>query len=231
MSKPEIANSRPAGLGERARSRLRLDRRREQTRVALIEKAETMFAQEGCDAVSLRQIGTAVGSANTTVVAYYFGDKKGLISAIFHHRLPRMEARRAELLAIATQEARGYELQALVHAHWQPMFELVDKRGYHSFAGFVLSVGSSSWASTILEAGSVNERNFPVSTEIRRRIIECFPGMSRYFNQRFIMNGVMISAALKQIDYEHHDDPVRARQMFEDALRMATAAFAAPTGD
>ncbi len=52
-----------------ATRRTRNDPRRAATRAAITETAETLFAEHGIDGVSLRQIGTAVGSANTSGVA------------------------------------------------------------------------------------------------------------------------------------------------------------------
>ena len=57
----------------------RRDPRREATARALIEAAESLFGQAGVDGVSTRQIGAAIGSANTNVVAYHFGAKDALI--------------------------------------------------------------------------------------------------------------------------------------------------------
>ena len=79
------------------RQRRRSDSRREVTTLAIIEAAESLFAQQGVDAVSLRQIGSAIGARNTAVVLYHFGDKEALIEAILGHRLPSFERRRAEL--------------------------------------------------------------------------------------------------------------------------------------
>src|SRR5262245_52289342 len=61
------------------RKRNRNDPRHDATRNALLDTAEAMFAESGISAVSLRQIGIAIGSANANVVGYYFGDKEALI--------------------------------------------------------------------------------------------------------------------------------------------------------
>jgi AcrR family transcriptional regulator len=53
------------------------------TKLAIIQTAEVLFAQRGLDGISLREIGEAAGQRNTGVVQYYFGDRDGLIRAIF----------------------------------------------------------------------------------------------------------------------------------------------------
>ena len=76
----------------------RPDPRGEATRIALIEAAESLFADSGVEGVSTRQIGAAIGSSNTNVVAYHFGGKEALIREVYRHRLPQIDRRRGELL-------------------------------------------------------------------------------------------------------------------------------------
>ena len=63
-------------------SRRRIDPRREATRVALIEAAESLIAEAGVEGTSTRQIGAAIGSHNTNVVAYHFGSKEALLAEL-----------------------------------------------------------------------------------------------------------------------------------------------------
>src|SRR3954451_12015320 len=65
----------------------------------LIRTAERLFAMNGLDGVSLRQIATEAGSGNTSAVHYHFGSKDGLVQAIIADRLPDILRRRALLKA------------------------------------------------------------------------------------------------------------------------------------
>lgn len=206
--------------------RTRKDPRREATRAALIEKAETMFADAGIDGVSLRQIGTAIGSANTNVVAYHFGGKEALIEAIFKHRLPALEARRVELLTVAEHAGRGRDLPTLMRTLWLPLFEQVNDEGRHSYAGFLGAISRSNWDLT----RAVFDDSFPVSVDIGRRIAAAMPkSADRFFNARMQIAAAMIITVLQRIDQLHkqggHERP---DTLFADALSMATAAVAAP---
>jgi AcrR family transcriptional regulator len=69
------------------------------TKEQIILAAERMIADHGVDGVSMRQIGTAVGSGNNSAVLYHFGSKEKLVQAIFEYRLPRLRERRAALIA------------------------------------------------------------------------------------------------------------------------------------
>jgi AcrR family transcriptional regulator len=68
------------------------------TKEQIILAAERMIADHGVDGVSMRQIGTAVGSGNNSAVLYHFGSKEKLVQAIFEYRLPRLRERRAALI-------------------------------------------------------------------------------------------------------------------------------------
>ena len=79
------------------------------TKEQILLAAERMIADHGVDGVSMRQIGTAVGSGNNSAVLYHFGSKDNLVTAIFEYRLPGLRERRAELIAErAPSDLRGW---------------------------------------------------------------------------------------------------------------------------
>ncbi|MEA1971141.1 MAG: TetR/AcrR family transcriptional regulator [Thermodesulfobacteriota bacterium] len=61
------------------------DNKSKTTRDRLLEVAETLFAQKGYDAVSVRKITTAAG-CNLAAVNYHFGNKKTLYLNVFRER-------------------------------------------------------------------------------------------------------------------------------------------------
>lgn len=60
----------------------------QETRQRLIQTAERLFATEGVNGVSLREIVRASGARNVTALQYHFGDRRGLLRAVLerHHR-------------------------------------------------------------------------------------------------------------------------------------------------
>ena len=68
------------------------------TRERLLDAAQRLYALRGLDAVSLREINQAAGARNATAVQYHFGDRAGIVRAIFARYLPDVEARRHALL-------------------------------------------------------------------------------------------------------------------------------------
>jgi AcrR family transcriptional regulator len=81
------------------------------TRQRLIDAAERLFAAQGVNTVSLREIVRESGARNVTALQYHFGDRRALLRAVLdrHHR--DVEVARHALLD--TYEA---EDQGAVHA-------------------------------------------------------------------------------------------------------------------
>jgi AcrR family transcriptional regulator len=203
------------------RTRTRRDPRREATRIALIEKAEALIAEYGVEGVSTRQIGAAIGSANNNVVAYHFGSKEELIRAIYHHRLPAIEARRAELLAKLEHEGRATSLDGLVEALWRPLYEQRGEDGKHSYAAFLAGLARSGWAWTRYSL----DQDYLVVNTIVERIRAQLPSVGQpRCRQRLVATAAMISNSLAAMDAP---DGPEAEAMFYDLLVMAAAALRA----
>lgn len=205
--------------------RTRNDPRREATRTALIEAAESLFAESSFDSVSVRAIGAAIGSANANVVAYHFGSKEALIREIYRYRLPEIDRRRGELLDAADAKGKGRDLSALVRAFFQPLFEQTDSEGRHSYARFLAGLERSGMSAT---RGEVMDE-FPETNRLEERIIACLPDMDRaLLNARRRLVPSFLTSALAQIDQQALHDPALALALVDNAISMATAAYAAP---
>jgi AcrR family transcriptional regulator len=215
-------HQRAAGDGMPAeRTRTRRDPRREATRIALIEKAEALIAEFGVEGVSTRQIGAAIGSANNNVVAYHFGSKEELITAIYHHRLPAIEARRAELLAELDREGLSTSLRGLLEALWRPLYEQRGEDEKHSYAAFLAGLARSGWAWTRYSL----DQHYRVVNAIVERIRALLPvAVQPRCRQRLVATAAMISNSLAAMDVP---DGAEAEAMFRELLVMASAALCA----
>ncbi|MGH1488002.1 MAG: TetR/AcrR family transcriptional regulator [Acidimicrobiales bacterium] len=98
------------------------------TAVALLDAAETAFAEEGVDKVSLRAIMRSAG-ANTAAVHYHYGSRDELAMAVLDRVLEPLQARRLELLDELVESAAAREtaprVDELVEALIRPDFEAV----------------------------------------------------------------------------------------------------------
>ena len=92
------------------------------TAEAILQAAESLFAQRGFGAVSLREIAREAGVAVSSI-GYHFTDRIGLLSAIYARHTEPMNARRRELLgeALRTKDLSA-RLTAILRAYLLPAF-------------------------------------------------------------------------------------------------------------
>ena len=94
------------------------------TRLALMRAAEQLFAQQGVDRVSLREIAIAAGQRNVSAATYHFGSKRELIEAILErHSLPIQDGWRPVL---AEDQQHSVSLTRLIEAVAMPLVDKVD---------------------------------------------------------------------------------------------------------
>jgi AcrR family transcriptional regulator len=96
--------------------------RKPNLREAILCAAEELFATNGFNAVSIRDIAQAAG-ANPGSVTYHFRTKDGLLLEIYRRHCGPMNRRRSELLAAATRVRDLQDrLEAIVRAYVLPAF-------------------------------------------------------------------------------------------------------------
>jgi len=104
------------------------------TREQLILAGERLFAQQGLDNVSLRQINAEAGQRNSSASHYHFGSKESLITAICEYRLERLNRRRNEMLSAGGPASVSTLIGMLVY----PMVEEIEgSEGGHDCIQFL----------------------------------------------------------------------------------------------
>ena len=175
--------------------------------------------------MSTRQIGAAIGSANTNVVAYHFGSKDALIEAVFRHRLEAIDRRRRDLLEAADASGASASLHGLVRVFALPLFEQVNGAGRHSYARFLAGL---EWAGR-LSARALLVPDFPETERVIARMAALVPPvMAARLPQRLRLATGLLTTALQIIDTAEDPQGAAARAYYENAMAMAAAALAAP---
>lgn len=114
----------------------------EATQVLLMGAAERLFAHHGVDGVTLRQIQTAAGQSNSSVITYHFGSKDGLVRALVEFRYARINARRAELLVEARADGSYNDPRAAVWVIVRPLVESI--QAGEMFVPFLAALSANS---------------------------------------------------------------------------------------
>lgn len=111
-------------------------------RSALVEAAERMFAESGIEGVSLRDVSAAAGQKNHNAAQYHFGDRLGLVAAVYQNRMDVVEDRRRPRLDAA---ADG-DVRALVATIVVPLVEVVaETNGWYARFQARLRWEPTSW--------------------------------------------------------------------------------------
>jgi AcrR family transcriptional regulator len=102
--------------------------RGEAARTALVESAERLFAEQGIQAVSLRDVSKAAGQRNNSAAQYHFGDRSGLVAAVYENRMRLVDERRHALL----HQLDGHDVRGLVEATVVPLLDVVaETKGWY----------------------------------------------------------------------------------------------------
>jgi AcrR family transcriptional regulator len=109
------------------------------TKDVLIEVGELLFGRHGFDGISLREIASAAGQANTNAVQYHFNDKMSFIVAIMEDRVKRIEPFRGELVQPLRKGSRQYSRE-LLKALWLPTMQIRGSDGTHTFCRYLLQL-------------------------------------------------------------------------------------------
>jgi AcrR family transcriptional regulator len=104
--------------------------------VQLLLTAERLFGEQGIDGVSLRQIVSAAGQANSSAVHHHFGSKEGLVQAVYDMRLPELDSNRMALLERFKDDDGHVPLSELLKVMFLPVVDNMDEVAQKSFALF-----------------------------------------------------------------------------------------------
>lgn len=200
-------------------------------RLRVLLTAETLFAEHGIEAVSLRRIAIAAEHGNNNAVQYHFKSKMGLVQAIFMHRVAEMDEPRKALLAKAKAEGQLQDARTLLEMISLPHLTLRDASGKHPYAGFL-----AQYLIRYQTAGMEHAAYAPVPEAsalrsildlLEQRIAYVPPELAR---SRVALCHLMFVSMLVRAD--NHPtilaDADGFARMIEDTLEIMVAAFVTP---
>ncbi len=111
------------------------------TREQLILAGERLFAEQGIDNVSLRQINAEAGQRNSSASHYHFGSKESLVTAISEYRFEHLNERRNAMLAALPPTEEPRSVRTLIEMLVYPIVgEIENSEGGDNFIRFMSQV-------------------------------------------------------------------------------------------
>jgi AcrR family transcriptional regulator len=94
----------------------------------LLSSAEQLFAERGFNGVSVRDVAAGAG-VNSALVAYYFGNKLGLLTAVYLRHCQPLNQERLRLLREFSHSAGDVTLEQVLEAFLRPALEVSPASG------------------------------------------------------------------------------------------------------
>ncbi|MBS0227751.1 MAG: TetR family transcriptional regulator [Proteobacteria bacterium] len=145
------------------------------TKDRILSAAETLFAQQGFTATSLRQV-TSRADVNIAAVNYHFGSKENLVNEVFRRRMDQMSEERLAGLKAACRDAPG-QLEPVLAAFVEPALAMAQDR--HGGADFVRVIARAYAESNAGLRKFLSDRYGHVLREFAKVIAGCVPGLGK----------------------------------------------------
>lgn len=129
----------------RRRGRRTNEERRGESQERLLDAAESLFARNGFNGVSTKDIGQAA-DVDPSLLHYYFTSKAGLYVAVIGRRAGYVNAARREALeSYARQAGDAITVAGVVRAYVESTFELARKgdEGYLNYLTVIAQMNST----------------------------------------------------------------------------------------
>lgn len=197
------------------------------SKVQLILAGEKLFAEQGVEGASLREIAALAGHGNNNAVRYHFGSKQGLVQAIFRHRVVQMEPVRAGLIERLEERNLTTDARAIIEVICLPYFTLRGPDGTFSYPAFMLQYllyyRPKGVRHTADEAGALSPALNKAQDLLRKRLDYLPPEIS---DQRILHS--MITFVTAVIGAENTKPPISREQylaLIDDTLNQIVAAM------
>jgi AcrR family transcriptional regulator len=123
------------------------------TALRILDAAEELFANQGFDGVSVREI-TAHAGVRLNLLAYHFKTKQALFEQVIDRRLDILNQRRREVLTRLLAQSSPPTVQELLAAFIKPYLEFAAKGepGWISYTRLIAQLCQSDRFSPLMEA-------------------------------------------------------------------------------
>lgn len=207
-----------------------------QTRVAVLDAAERLFAARGIEGASVRDI-TAAAGANLGAINYHFGSKDRLVMEVFARRLEPVNRARIARLDELERAAGGQpvELSRIIEAFVRPGVDSQSCGG--GSGGSFMQLLCRSFAEPHPELKRFVEEQFAeVAKRFDDAILRAVPGLSQeelFWRMSFLIGAMHHSQGiwLHFEEFPRPGDNVKASRLdHEEYIRTITTCMTAAMG-
>ncbi|WP_052223073.1 TetR/AcrR family transcriptional regulator [Novosphingobium malaysiense] len=202
----------------------------DETKIKILQSAESLYARRAIESVSFREIGLRAGHRNTNAVQYHFGNRDKLVQSIFAWRVAQMEAPRRAVLAEAEAQGRPLDTRFLMRLLCEPILDLTDEEGRHSYAGFMSQYLMYGRPAGVMHASDTRPELSENLNFIQAKLFEQLQiDPDQVSDYRVVIAYLLVMNTIVFCDSEGlpRRDPDAFRGRFEQALEMASAALLA----
>ena len=198
----------------------------EESRTALLDAAERLFAIHGVETTSLRDIAIAAGQRNNSATQYHFVDREGLVAAVFTRRMDEINERRIQMISEVDRNGQDGDIVALASALMFPLIEYVTTHdGW--YGRFLLRTESDQFAKNVKNTLAAAVPVF----EVMRRLFVLLDGLpSRVRNARIQQLMTHYISAVADWEWARDRDQKRLSppELFDDVLATGCGILLAP---
>lgn len=204
-------------------------RKRVDTPTKLILSAEKLFGEYGIDAVTLRMVCDDADQKNKNSIQYHFGDRAGLLNAIFEFREHQLQPRRRQMLDYAEEHRRWGDVRYLLRICFEPTFLMYrddGEMGYIKLHAAYLATHRPRGVLHPTDWESESTVSFRKGIAHLRHRLD-YLGEPR-FQIRFEAVGAMFLSGLIQHAVRLPEQNILLDAFYEDMLDMMVLAISAP---
>jgi AcrR family transcriptional regulator len=217
-------SSKPAGQSSDLQSpRVR------QIREKLLDSAEKLLAQNGIEAVSLRQVVIDARQRNKSAVNFYIGNKDDLIVAVFRRRVEELNIRRKAMIARAEAQGTLKQVRTQLEILLRPPAEVAGVGGPHSYARFLHQLQLQGLPRSIFRL-LPPEVTSPVLQTIAtlRSLLPDLPDAVFAHRMDCALSFFLSAVSMRSLQVTNGAPVLPLEEFLDDLFRMVTAAVQAP---
>jgi AcrR family transcriptional regulator len=199
------------------------------TKERILSAAEELFARQGFDGASLRQLTTAAG-VNLAAVNYHFGSKGALVEEVFRRRLDHLNGRRTAALAQVSGRP-DTTLEQVLDAFIRPALELAHDGSGGSLFMRVLARAFADHDDTLRKF--LSENYGPVMRQFTTELARLLPQLSKeelYWRFDLVTGALTHAMSGFGMIRRRSDDTERGHleQVVQHLIRFAAAGLGHP---